>query len=484
MAEEKWAVLVVHGVGNTRPGATVDALVSSLAATNPNVRPDGNIEVLQLPDKDVRWLIENHENYPTHRQRTPAKARDRLLRAPRMLTTFPMHFRRAALKVNHGPREAIFAEVYWADLSKIREGTLSLILSLLGTVFSLRHIMEQAVNNIEWWGARWMRTIVYISAWWLCGPIAALYGFMLYVLTSYYLLVFPLKQPSRPNGPISPVIEDWWLFVLTVIALLASAVAWIFCRWNNSGSTWTRLWASFLVVSAVGFAGAIAAILEWPAGVGQWRLVQFLREGAEHRLHNTLPPKGRILGCVAWLLYILDLNLALLGYLLLLGFVFWLCVRLFTSQGKGDNGPALDAAYGAALAQGWLWLLVMPSVTLVAVRTFLRDQVAAQVFEFLASISLFLTLNVFFSGGFILIGGIVVWLRWLWTVNNPQPYSFPPAVRQREIPRLIINSRILLALVLVSVFVLADYLFPLQMVRTRSSSSGSAGSGSSMSSRH
>ena len=105
---------------------------------------------------------------------------------PRTLPTFPnVHVHRQALHAPDGPTQAIFAEVYWADLSTIREGTLSLILSLLATVFSLRHIAEQAVDNIDWHPARVLRTIVFTSASWLCGPIAALYGLVLSVLAVF-----------------------------------------------------------------------------------------------------------------------------------------------------------------------------------------------------------------------------------------------------------------------------------------------------------
>jgi hypothetical protein len=454
---EKWAVIVVHGVGNTEPGATVDALVSSLAATNDHVRPDGNIEAFQLPDKDVGWLI---GTYPMHHQRTPHEARDRLARTPRTLKTFPMHFRRAGLNVNNGPREAIFAEVYWADLSRIREGTIALILSLLATVFSLRHIAEQAVDNIRWDLARWLRTIVFISASWLCGPIAALYGFMLFVLTLYYLMVSPLKDPSRQNGPISGASEDLFFIAFALIAVFVSAGAWIYCRWNNSGSTWTRLWASFLGVSLAVVAGGLSAFFAWPEGVDQWPLVRYVADGARLRLHIA-PQQGRILGDAAWLLYILDVNLALLGALLLIGFVLWLWARLFTTQGKGADGPALDASYGTALAQAWLWLIVMPALTLVAVKSFSPEPVAGRVFAFLASLRLFLLLNLLFSIVFIAFAGIVVWLRWRWTLENPAPYTFPPPAGQREILRLIVHLSILWALVLVynlgTIFVIADY---------------------------
>ena len=46
----KWAVLVVHGVGDTGPGITVDTFTASLAVKRPRLHLDGRVEVHWLPD--------------------------------------------------------------------------------------------------------------------------------------------------------------------------------------------------------------------------------------------------------------------------------------------------------------------------------------------------------------------------------------------------------------------------------------------------
>jgi hypothetical protein len=101
----KWAVLVVHGVGETGPGATVDAFVPSLAAARPEaVDPDGDVEILWLrPDAIPRPPNAPPPPPPFPPQETP----------PEPNPVFPVHVRRARLAGGDGgPDQAIFAEVY------------------------------------------------------------------------------------------------------------------------------------------------------------------------------------------------------------------------------------------------------------------------------------------------------------------------------------------------------------------------------------
>jgi len=449
-----WAVLVVHGVGDTRPGATVDELVSSLSASNERVIPDGNIEVHQLPDVELGLT-----------DRTPWEARrSRATRTVTPLSTFPMHVRRAAVTAVEGddrPVDAVFAEVYWADLSTIREGTLHLLLSLFASVFSLRHIAEQAVDNLTWKPARWLRTMVFTSASWLCGPIAALYGFILFVLAVYLFLIHPLKWPSgkTPDAipTFSPYTEDWIMIGLAVAATAIGLGTWKYCRTINSGSTWTRLWASVAFVAGVTTViVAILSRLEWFVWLRNSVIARFVARGFQI---DGIP------GYVALLLDALDLNFLLLGmFLLICGLFFYACPRFFTSEGRDKYGPAMDAAYGTAVAQALLWMIVIPSVTLVSARVMLRDQaLTTNPVHLPAAIGFFFILNVLSSALVAIVGGCLIFSRKIWVDRHQPPYSYPAPKPQGEVPRLIVHTAVLIAVVVASnvgtLIVYSNYLF-------------------------
>src|SRR4051794_35924274 len=106
----KWAVLVVHGVGDTRPGVTGDIFMWSLVAHGAILQPDG----FRL----VRWLPEQTGTS------APEKGNDQSgEESLRGVKLFPLHERLADITDATGdqPKQAVFAEVYWADLSRIRE---------------------------------------------------------------------------------------------------------------------------------------------------------------------------------------------------------------------------------------------------------------------------------------------------------------------------------------------------------------------------
>ena len=98
----KWAVLVIHGVGDSKPGVTVDAFVPTLAAARPgHLCPDGRVEFAGFAPTAA-----HPEAGPPQQARL------------QKVELFPVHIRCAAVTAGAGsPSEAVFAEVYSADLS-------------------------------------------------------------------------------------------------------------------------------------------------------------------------------------------------------------------------------------------------------------------------------------------------------------------------------------------------------------------------------
>jgi len=165
------------------------------------------------------------------------------------------------------------------------------------------------------------------------------------------------------------------------------------------------------------------------------------------------------------LLYALEFNFLLLGmFLLLCGLFFYAYPRLFTREGREKYGPAMDAAYGTALAQACLWMIVMPSVTLVSARVLLSDQsAAANAAQFLSPIGLFFVPNLIYSALIVAVGVGLILSRKNWVDRHRPPYSYPPPQPHDEVPRLIVHTTVLIALVVASnvgtLIVYSNYLF-------------------------
>lgn len=357
----KWAVLVVHGVGDTGPGVTVDNFIATIDPKRDRLKPDGQVEVHRFPDSN-----------------TPAGSP-----APLDLKLFPIHLRRATVCPGPGsppdePREAIFAEVYWADLSSIREGKLNLLLGLFSTVFSLRYLADQAAimptateNSTRgevfargW--ARWLRFFLSLSAWVLCGPIAALSAFFAVVLAGDYLILLPILAPT------SKARVEYGFLLLSILAALAGGVASWSCIRARSSCTWTRFCYSLCGVGVIS-AGLVALHLFLPSWDPSWLRLTF-PIGRSLAASPTFQPDAVTPGAIPWhapvLLSILDLAFAGLCLLMLAALLCGLVSYVFAPN---SWRAGLCASYGAAVLQVGLWLLIIPPLALVGVHGVLKD---------------------------------------------------------------------------------------------------------------
>ena len=107
-ADERWVVILVHGVGETEPADMIDSVAPVVTAVQDRRgNPPKTYEEVQLPDEGDQ--------------------------------TFPVFMRRDQVNA----AQVLFAEVFWADLSRIRQGTMALLAGLYHLVFSVRYIADQ-----------------------------------------------------------------------------------------------------------------------------------------------------------------------------------------------------------------------------------------------------------------------------------------------------------------------------------------------------
>jgi hypothetical protein len=481
----QWAVLVVHGVGDTGPGVTVDNFLATLRVAQPRVRPDGQVEVHMLPEAPPPGAAAGTE-----------------------VPLFPVHVRRALIAgAGVGPpNRAVFGEVYWADLSTIREGTLYLLLSLVSTIFSLRYVADQAAvmplepvrftAGVARWWARWLRFLLHVAAVMLCGPVAALSALTACVVVAEYLVLQYFVSTETAGS------TEAGLIAVGASAALVAGLASRYCCWCQSATTWTRFWFWFGLAAALltGFvvwrrssaamgplrwghyagaaAAATGALLCWysawnDASAGRrWLGVSLgvvAATGACLAVWWWIPGPSR-LQWAAWgervqaLLgingpglrgiarYAALLMVALQGLFLTVGAVLLIALLplgialLFAPKGPQDKWcPALAAAYGATLVQLGLWLLVIPPLALVGVKMMFKDSPSAGAVElllipvrthFVTHLILLLFVGIF-------VGAIwVSRMREVW--QSSPPYSYPPPVP--DIARLIVHVSILVAL--------------------------------------
>jgi hypothetical protein len=296
----RWAIVVIHGIGDTEPGHTVDALTWTLDAASTGFEAWGETGVLQLPDPA---------------QSDPAG----------LLETFPVHMRRGRM---HGV-ETILVESYWADLSRIRGSRLATALGLFRVILNLHHPMDVGAAASNHPAARLVRVFLHAATWLLRGPIAALNLFLLGIylvgmeapvhLFTIYLKVIGAPVQLWP----SPAWGDGAARALGPVALVVGAVGWR--RTRHTDGTWAALWLSLATVGVFGTLGALV-----------------VRPDVIKLARATLAGIG-----VSWMAWLCLMGLALLG-------VVW----EWWSEPSDRRAPLAEAA-ALAVVQAGLWAVVV-----------------------------------------------------------------------------------------------------------------------------
>ncbi|PTX56470.1 hypothetical protein C8N43_1129 [Litoreibacter ponti] len=225
-------VLTVHGIGEQRPGETVDAIVG--AATT------------QFKDGDV---IKAAEPVEVHRDLIEL-AEARFDGTPRNAQLFPVHLRRVrrAGEDDSGD-DAVFAEVYWADKSPAPNGPLWTAFDLMKVVLGLGYIAMDNVENTRKWPAV---GLVHLFTWVFYGVIAPLNALLFAGAAALLLDLTAVKI-----GPVVPV----WALLLIVWGLTLALGLWLHER--IARTYLVRIFAKGMI----GFSGVLAAIVVISPGI-------------------------------------------------------------------------------------------------------------------------------------------------------------------------------------------------------------------------
>ncbi len=156
-AAKRWAIVLVHGVGDAQPSDMLEAVTRVMSSVNPNLALDAYNQDRQLPERDPISKTRAH---------------------------FPVFTRRG----RSGGDTVVFAEVYWADLTRVGVDTHNFVLSLIGFIYGIRHIALQASQIPTKLGSA-LDAVLRLTVSILLGPIFALFIFEL-IIYSIYLLYF------------------------------------------------------------------------------------------------------------------------------------------------------------------------------------------------------------------------------------------------------------------------------------------------------
>lgn len=229
---ERIAVIVTHGVGEAEPGECVATLVRVLGE-QAGVKTEEAAEVLSLSDIEITTAAP--ANGEPESAGTGAQP------------TFPVVLRHATVD---GRQHLTFAELHWADLTRIGTSRVASMLGLFRVIFEAHYVIDAMLDPRLGPAIRALRFVLLWLSWLMRGPIAGLS-----VATA---AVFWAALYLRPQG----LFGQWplqWVFagVLALVFLLALAVrTWSEKRWD---ATWRTSLNWLLIVSAIFCAISISA---------------------------------------------------------------------------------------------------------------------------------------------------------------------------------------------------------------------------------
>lgn len=290
-------VVVIHGVGDPQPGATLNDFLRGAQAGQ---RTDAEII------DGVVWL--NDIAHPSRKVRV-----------------FPVHYR----TVNDGTQRQVFAEVFWGDVSQVRAGKLGVLRGIFDVLFGLRHVAYEAADQ-QGFAAKCLQNLTAAAAGMIRGPFAAVNGMLLLLWLIAALLAAFLPEVNA-DGPRANN---------AVLAITLTSA--IFCGWFSRGHQggligdclrWMVFWS--LMVASVGMAVA-------------W---------GYHRGTNVPGELNVVMWHTMILLEVLGLVWLLQTTMVLLMFLFWAVARF----NRRNHPPGLDVALLVTVMTVGLWGQIVPT---------------------------------------------------------------------------------------------------------------------------
>jgi hypothetical protein len=394
-AGKKWVVLLVHGVGPSEPREMLDAVAPAVAKVNSGLVLSDRYEMTREKDDGL-----GEEEYPVFVRR--GRAAD---------------------------EEVVFAEVYWADLSMIREGGLDLLIGGVTLLFGVRHVADQAADQ-RGAPAGALRVLLHAASWLLRGPFFALYLF----LACAALLAESAAWLYVPVSPAGAAVA------LGLLGLAFLGLGGFRAFRVRSSERWSMTpWLALAGVGLLAVALAVFAAAQPQGPAMDWLLGQVQHEYTHVRV------VGGVDFYLATLLWAVERMFAVIAATMLVALAALLLAR-FTAPARFR--PAFDVAYLAIAVQASLAVLVAAPVDLLTLHALSLGYSPSELhlldnlYQFIG----FKLLLVLALGG----AGFYVWgRRARWAHNHP-PQDWR---RDNPTPRLIV-SRIFEAVLVINAAVL------------------------------
>jgi len=298
------AVIIAHGVGEGDPGYPAAALSDTLTKCG-GFRCDDEVRVRHLPDPNAPGQQENR--------------------------TFPVFI--SSGQIASGQR-ITFAELYWADLTKIGPSRFDAILGFFRIVFESHHFIDAMLQRHKGAGPKVLRQLLLFASWILRAPII---GLVITTSALFWAALYVLPRAVE-------IITEAALFGIVsgiVFLLSASVLIWSVRRGDETWydpTAWTALIAGIIALAFAGLWYADVVVLSGCPGMpGQ---PPDCRQNFVDAVYNLLSYLWRFWGAIVLLSFLVAI------------WVWW-------RRRASAEAPPVLTALGVVLLQFVLWTAIV-----------------------------------------------------------------------------------------------------------------------------
>jgi hypothetical protein len=244
------AVVVVHGVGDTEPGTTVNYIVQAMcdrkdAEGKPTSTAAECNEVYRLPEHPG-VLVDAEQRKADRKRLRPGQPRPDPI-------AFPVFAR--GVELTDGTK-ASFMEMHWSDLTKKDQGFLNTAVTFARFIFEIPHVIDGFLREPAGLFSRVLRALLLIITCFVRGPLA---GYSAVMLAGGLIFLSFDQIPERED--VVALFSGIWTFAKAFFgSLLPSGVveeAWH--RLPETPTAWFPV--VFLVVLSLAIFGCLLMIV-------------------------------------------------------------------------------------------------------------------------------------------------------------------------------------------------------------------------------
>ena len=226
---KKVGVVVIHGVGETHPGDTIDSLLIGLKAVEPQLQA---------------YPYGRHYRFAEQRPTGPADA--------------SIHVQDATL----GDKAVTFVEMHWSDLTRVGVGQLQSYLMFFRITFEAHHLVDGLLRTDRSIIGRLYLWLLRVATSWLRGPVAGLS--VAFVSAGLALLFVEQILEAVPlQADTKLMLSDRKEWVVVIVLLLLIIFGFRIARRSKPDDVW---WADIAVGTAL-----VAGLLLVSIAVIKWR---------------------------------------------------------------------------------------------------------------------------------------------------------------------------------------------------------------------